>query len=138
MAKAIKLADENGVLTAVVPYYFVGQIIMSTKSANPSTYLGYGTWEAVLTNRFPVGAGDTYSLGSTGGEATHTLTTDEMPSHQHRILGGYGSGTLGDGYFRVDTNNPLVEWNKTMATGGGKAHNNLPPYQAVYFWERTA
>ena len=36
-----------------------------------------------LRDRFIVGAGNSYSVGSTGGEATHTLTVSEMPSHNH-------------------------------------------------------
>lgn len=36
-----------------------------------------------LTDRFIVGAGGTYDPDDTGGEATHTLTTAELPSHSH-------------------------------------------------------
>lgn len=138
MAQAIKLTDSNGTLSVVVPYYFVGQIIMSTKSTNPSTYLGYGTWKAVLQDRFPLGAGSSYTLGATGGEKTHTLTVSEMPAHTHGVKGGFGSGSMGNGFFRVDANNPAYQWEPTLSAGGGQAHNNMPPYQAVYFWERTA
>lgn len=38
-----------------------------------------------LRNKFPVGAGDTYALLTTGGAATHTLTGAEsgVPAHTH-------------------------------------------------------
>lgn len=36
-----------------------------------------------LANRVPVGVSDTHALGSTGGNETHTITTDEMPAHNH-------------------------------------------------------
>ena len=38
-----------------------------------------------LRDRFIVGAGSTYSVGATGGEASHTLTEDELPSHTHKL-----------------------------------------------------
>ena len=40
-----------------------------------------------LRDRFIVGAGNTYKVKDTGGEATHTLTTNEMPSHNHGFTG---------------------------------------------------
>jgi microcystin-dependent protein len=89
-------------------------------------------------------AGDSYEVGSIGGEATHTLTVDEMPSHTHiaanytGMVGWSGSSpsrsylnNTNDGY--VGSNNPT-----TKATGGSAAHNNMPPYLAVYMWRRTA
>jgi microcystin-dependent protein len=89
-------------------------------------------------------AGDSYEVGSIGGEATHTLTVDEMPSHTHiaanytSMVGWTGSSpsfsylnNSNDGY--IGSNNPA-----TKATGGSAAHNNMPPYLAVYMWRRTA
>jgi microcystin-dependent protein len=38
-----------------------------------------------LRNRFVVGAGSTYSVGDTGGSATSTLTTNELPAHTHSL-----------------------------------------------------
>ena len=61
--------------------YPVGSIYISVNSANPQTLFG-GTWEQ-LKDRFLLGAGSSYSLGATGGETTHKLTVDEMPSHTH-------------------------------------------------------
>lgn len=38
-----------------------------------------------LRDRFIVGSGSEYTIGETGGEKEHTLTTDEMPSHSHNL-----------------------------------------------------
>ena len=61
--------------------YPVGSIYMSVNNVSPATFIG-GTWEQ-LKDRFLLGAGSSYSAGSTGGAATHTLTTAQMPSHTH-------------------------------------------------------
>ena len=115
----------------------IGSIYMSTKSTDPSTFLG-GTWTA-LTGRVLVGAGTDFPAGTTGGEATHTLTVAEMPAHKHpsttpnllqnRVTdaGGTDYGFITDG-----------SWKDSGSEGGGAAHNNMPPYRSVYMWERTA
>ena len=64
--------------------YPVGSIYMSVNSSNPGSLFG-GTWEKMPAGRvlIPEGAsswGTTYTAGSTGGEATHTLTVEELPS----------------------------------------------------------
>lgn len=94
-------------------------------------------------------AGDTYAAGSTGGEAEHALTVEEMPSHNHQLLKGNGSQTDSGGQWKaVDGNyyawadpkndNLYYWWSNTYKNGGSQPHNNLPPYLAVYTWVRTA
>lgn len=66
--------------------YPVGSIYMSVNSTSPATLFG-GSWER-LQNRFLVGAGSTYSAGSTGGSATDTVeidisTSGGLASHHH-------------------------------------------------------
>lgn len=61
--------------------YPIGSIYMSVSNVSPSILFG-GTWEQIK-DKFLLSAGDTYNLGATGGEASHTLTTNEMPSHSH-------------------------------------------------------
>lgn len=125
--------------------YPVGSIYMSVNAVSPATLFG-GTWEA-LKDRFLIGAGEYTAAGSTGGEATHTLTVDEMPKHEHKIstkMGSYdASGTIfarGSSWAtEFDSNDgsayPPIIFN---ATGGSQPHNNIPPYLSVYMWKRTA
>jgi len=73
----------NAVTDILNLVYPVGAIYMSVNSTSPATLFG-GTWTQ-LKDRFLLGAGDTYSNGSTGGAATVTLTTQNMPSHNHSL-----------------------------------------------------
>lgn len=111
-----------------------GSIYISVINQNPSKYFG-GTW-VQLKDRFLLGAGSTYSNGATGGEATHKLTVDELPKHNHDI--NYGSTAGGDGSgFRFSNTTGKGSYFMGYA-GGDKAHNNMPPYLVVYMWKRTA
>lgn len=62
---------------------------MSFNATSPTDLFG-GTWEALEQGRVLIGQGSSYPAGSTGGEATHTLSLNEMPSHNH---GGTFSGS---------------------------------------------
>lgn len=129
---AAKMADDykTAILSAIYP---VGAIYMSADSTSPATLFG-GTW-AQIKDTFLLSAGDTYGNGSTGGEATHTLTVEEMPSHNHYYTGNQNSGSQpGVQYMNNATGSQFA----TSSTGGGQAHNNMPPYLAVYMWKRTA
>ena len=119
----------------------VGSIYISTVETSPEELFG-GTWEQVQ-DTFLWCAGTNHPAGSTGGEETHTLTVEEMPSHQH----GYYTSPLffadydasgGDVIAPVKTNTTKALVYPTYPTGGGAAHNNMPPYLAVYAWKRVA
>lgn len=144
------LFDKQNSIRSVLDFFYpVGSIYISTSSTfNPQTAWG-GTWKKTADGRCLIGASDKYPLRSTGGEETHYLTVNEMPSHDHSLSdwamswkqnGVQGEVNLGvsataqawnnnRGYFKSQTSKPA---------GGGQPHNNMQPYLAVYIWERTA
>lgn len=117
--------------------YPVGAIYLSVTDANPAALFG-GTWERI-GGSFLLGADTTYTAGSTGGEAEHTLTADEMPRHNHDVdnLNASGNATP---FMTVQAQDKRGFGGnvQTMYAGGGKAHNNMPPYLAVYMWKRVS
>ena len=129
--------------------YPVGSIYISASATSPETLFG-GTW-AQINGRFLIGTGTpennddgtlpgnyNYAAGSKGGEAAHTLTVDEMPAHRHAI---YMGGESNNGEFwgpNVITPQNKTSANATDTSGGNHPHNNMPPYLAVYMWQRTA
>lgn len=161
MSKSIKLKNNVYLSTKGIVHnrkvladiiYPVGSIYISVNSTNPSTYYG-GTW-VQIKDRFLLACGSTYSNGATGGEASHTLTTNEIPSHGHTIKstqwgylsvmssidGRYGFQNGGAYMDRATAYHNDASSNKVYAenNGGSQAHNNMPPYLAVYVWKRTA
>ena len=113
-------------------------------------------WEVdtAFEARFPVGVGTFAASGvvsvngtttstAVAGEDKHTLVVGEVPSHTHQILDQYINlvqrGTADSGVFSA-TNRSEGTANllPTTSSGGGAAHNNLPPFYGVYFIKRTA
>lgn len=122
----------------------VGYIYMSTSNISPQTLFG-GTW-ARIKDTFLLAAGDTYASGDTGGSASHTLTESELPEHSHSLTTTNNTGDIANpgvslkmpsnyGATNSTAGYTLVE---TSETGEGDAFSTLPPYLAVYVWQRTA
>ena len=159
--------DENGNvdLTAKLlqMIYPVGSIYMSTNNVSPATFIG-GTW-TLIQGKFLLAAGDGYTAGDTGGEASHTLTAAESGqkavttatdgAHKHPLLMKYRSSGVGGGnvaYFHGDgdksydgfsTGSISQEYtgahsHSISGSNATNAHNNMPPYLVVYVWTRTA
>ena len=133
--------------------YPVGSVYTSAVATNPATLLGVGVWEAFGAGRVMLGHGGGYTAGATGGATTdsHTLTTAEIPSHNHtfRAYNGGNSFTNSWGYPQTITNggdrtaNATYNVNTThlvQPAGGGGAHTHdiVQPYIVVYIWKRTS
>ena len=190
---------------AIDMFFPIGSLYWTGRAPNdggdPNVIFG-GTW-VQIKDRFILTAGDTYNNGATGGAATVTLTTDQMPSHTHSGTTGENdvnhhhhgitenntvnhthTSTFKDYYERmaITGQSTTVTWYMagneplgfvgqdidmtvtsgiesvnhvhvfdtenqsdnhrhaftTGSTGGGQAHNNMPPYVVKYCWERTA
>lgn len=122
--------------------YPVGALYWSSNPTSPAELFG-GSWERVK-DTFILAAGDTYSAGSSGGEADVTLTTDQIPSHSHNVSNVKhesvdANSKMGNYPFRL-VGDKVSNWGaqKTDVAGGGKSHNNMPPYKVYYAWERIA
>ena len=135
--------------------YPVGSVYISVNNVDPKNIFG-GTW-VQLKDRFLLGAGDKYSAGSTGGEATHTLTIEEMPNHSHLqniLTGNYNpfdnspspklkpnlssEGSVVKTYWAQRGSSYSLTTSAMATAGSSAAHNNMPPYLVVYMWKRTA
>lgn len=141
--------------------YPIGSIYIATRQKNkslpnPGSCFG-GSWTHIQ-NRF-LFSGDAdeskYALESLGGEFSHTLSIQEMPSHDHAFQTDWsGAGWAGDyspmGFLTINNGNdgnggtlaPIYYTNIGVDiihnTGGGKAHNNMPPYAVVRAWKRSS
>jgi microcystin-dependent protein len=89
-----------------------------------------------LQGRFIFGVDGTHALGVNGGAETHTLTTAQIPAHNHapgggdlnfinQVSSGGGSGLSSGSILRARAT--------TSDTGGGGSHNNMPPFQGQYW-----
>ena len=165
---AADIADINGNMDLIDAFaaallnktYPVGSIYMSVNSTSPATLFG-GTW-AAIEGRFLLAAGGDYSAGDIGGEAEHTLTEAELPvMHKTMVFRKFYTENFAN-YYNVHiatgsegTTNEDISANVSgprvssaineqkaqkvsINIGGGEAHNNMPPYLAVYVWKRTA
>ena len=134
----LKKIEAQQTYTTLQQVYPIGSIYLSVQETNPSILFGFGTWHQIK-DTFLLAAGDIYSAGSVGGEAEHTLTIDEIPSHNHSFLrhqfdrNDLDNGT--DVYGASNKTLPQVNA-ATDFTGGGLPHNNMPPYLTVYMWQR--
>ena len=146
--------------------YPVGSLYLSTAETDPAAALG-GTWQRI-EDRFLLAAGQTYAAGSTGGQATQTLTQQQLPAHIHHVegftsvdstthghgipniaQGGSGSGAYaeswsgGSGGRELQTDAICINHDHTVdmdsqSTGDGQPFSILPPYLAVYVWQRLS
>lgn len=149
---ATDAVSKSSLLDLVYP---IGSIYQTTKSTSPASLFG-GTWTQIK-DTFLLAVGDNYSSGDTGGSETHTLTVEELAAHKHTqgtVLQGDAFGNMttpangvalvngtGAQYYDAGTiiqGSEAAMMNECATAGGGAPHNNMPPYLAVYMWQRIA
>lgn len=152
VASGVNIAGGGGIVTlnnqplAVLP---IGSIIETTSTISPAQLYG-GTWEEFGKGKVLVGRdtsdSDFNTILKTGGEKTHTLSVEEMPSHGHclsdfNLVTTAYSGTTGwpvSASGTAEITGGIILPKNTYNTGGGQSHNNLQPYIVVYRWRRIA
>ena len=131
--------------------YPIGFPFVSNDPTTPNQRGILGTWEAIPEGHTIIGAGSTYPANSTGGEATVTLTTDQMPYHTHQEMlsngnwnynAVYNQGGTVTTYDGAAISNLSVSNEGAYAyvgySGNNQPHNNMAPYIAKYMWVRIA
>ncbi len=137
-------AMQNKLLNSIYP---IGSVIIKDDDIDYSNYLGF-TWEKSFIGKFLVGVdendNDEASLsfryvGKTGGEKLHTLTINEMPSHNHSFSYKWKIANVGSTDWAAQNTDASGQLTNVIGyTGGSQPHNNLPPYQVVAYWKRVA
>lgn len=121
-------------INEAIKAYPIGSIYIAYNHTNPTTLFG-GTWERI-ENRFLWGATSGGTMGQTGGASEVTLTVNQIPAHSHgSVYSQHASGTKSQAWYTTAGSSLAYG---TVSTGGGEAHNNMPPYIQVSIWRRTA
>jgi hypothetical protein len=160
-----QLATTAFVTAALQAVYPVGSIyINATSSSNPSSLLGFGTWEAFGAGRVMVGLNASDALFDTAEETggskdavlvshNHTFsgsgTTSAVGDHQH-WAGSIGTGSTYGAWYSsgnsqthqtqpAGAHDHTFSYSGTTSTGGSSATNaNIQPYIVVRMWKRVS
>ena len=114
--------------------YPVGSIYLAYNHTNPAKLFG-GTWVRI-NNAFLWAVDADGAIGKTGGASEVTLTVEQIPSHNHGYVYSQNAKTTKDKAWYSTSGSSLAYG--PVSTGGGQAHNNMPPYIQVAAWRRTA
>ena len=128
----LKVVEKDGYKYAV-PYFPIGYIYISVSNENPTNHFG-GTWVSFGAGKVIVGVDTSQTefntVEKTGGEKTHTLTINELPTTT-TIFSGTNEGNFKADY--VGTVGNMIA-DKIVQV----AHNNLQPYITVYMFKKIA
>jgi microcystin-dependent protein len=138
----------NGQLMAISQNEALFQLIGTTYGGDGQTTFALPD----LRGRIPLHVGSGFQLGQIAGSESVTLTTQQLPSHNHAavaIVTGAsnvptnnmlaGEGGTGSANVSVYYNNPAAPTQQSIApgtigsAGGSQPHDNMVPYLVVNF-----
>lgn len=141
----LEIAWANGWLGGnPIATYRISNLFITFETESPADLYPGTYWEKLAAGKFLIAGNSTGNFipddatYGTGGEATHALSTAEMPSHRHGAAARSGAGSLG-AWARIayPTNSGTEATMYTDYQGSGNAHNNMPPWIAIFIWRRT-
>ena len=150
---AEKLSDKT-LIEILKLVYPIGSIYTSRENTNPSTLFGFGTWEQI-SGKFILAANEKYPVDDTGGFETVTLSKEHLPKLSGSMrMRRWGTGAMiseaegilkitddgGTAYSAANSNSQQGYHKVTISFGQdeNKPLDIMPPYLAVYMWQRTA
>lgn len=113
-----------------------------------TTYGGDGQETFMLPSlggRIPVCQGPNYTMGQAGGSETVTLTTQQMPIHNHAFVASTATATNPSpngnlmatsptiSSYVIDVAGPQLVATAVQPQGGNQPHDNMMPYLAISF-----
>ena len=132
---------EDGIADLYNAIFPIGQIVIKGDNEDYSNWLGF-TWERTAVGKVLVGIDSTdtdlNTIGKIGAKKTHTVTVDEMPSHNHNIRAGEEGTEVHNEFGPINTSNKNKYQILSLYSGGSQPHNNLQPYITCYMFKRTA
>ena len=120
----------------------VGSVLCFTNDTNPNDIYQGTTWQKI-EGRFLLGSSSSYALGSTGGSADAVVV-----QHNHKLPLGFASSLTGNSKGGATTgaisllfaDSAMTSPYDAMSDYAGESGTgkNLPPYEVVNYWKRTA
>ena len=133
----------NSIFMTTTNYLNSAAVVTALGLPSSATFERYAEGRTIVGQQ--TGDSDFGTVGNTGGAKTHTLTTDELPAHDHapdserNHLAKTGVHTV---QFSDTTAGELSlgasDNAEIQSVGGNQAHNNLQPFIVTYIWRRTA
>ena len=132
-------------LLSLSDVYPVGSVYMSVNATDPGTLFEGTTWQQIAGGRCLIGADATYKAGTMGGDASVTLSAEQMPKHNHAATVSsngahkHNRGTMNiTGYFGVDGNSwadgAFYKNGGMGGAKGGSGNNNKCEFDASLTW----
>jgi microcystin-dependent protein len=135
----------NGALLPISENETLFQLIGTTYGGDGQSTFALPDLQGRIPLHMGTGGGQAYVLAQTGGVETVTLTTQQIPAHNHLMVVSTNNASTANAqgnvlaqtpsYTPYIVDSPSVSLNPASlgSTGGSQPHNNLQPFLCISF-----